>query len=183
MRRTKTEKQFKEASPSVERRVLQETARASKKRRDSIQITYEGERRCKAALEIGEKNISILSQASMGDVFVLQPIIIDGVEGNLYSLMKTLSQKETEALKEMYESLTNEIEEEFRKYYINSWLIYESEENQAKISKFLKKVNLELDVPFCIYMGMRHDIGNCEDHWGLWINGTRGMSNTLDFIP
>lgn len=141
------------------------------------------ERIDKAFLKIGEKNISILSQASVGDVFVLQPIVIDGVEGNLYSLIKTLSQEELQNFKETYESLTNEIEEEYRKYYINSWLIYESEENQAKISKFLKEVNLNLDVPFCIYMGTRHNIGNYEDPWGFWINGTRGMSDTLNFLP
>lgn len=184
MSRTKKDKRLKEAAPSVERRVFQEVTRTSRKqRKHPIQITYESEKIRKASLEIGEKNISVLSQASVGDVFVLRPIAIDGVEGNLYSLMKTLSQKETEALKEMYESLTNEIEEEFRKYYTNSWLIYESEENQAKISKFLKEVNLNLDVPFCIYMGTRHNIGNYEDPWGFWINGTRGMSDTLDFLP
>lgn len=184
MSRTKKEKRFKEASPLVERRAFQEITRTSRKQRKlPFQITYESEKIGKTRLEIGEKNISILSQASVGDIFVLQPIIIDGVEGNLYSLLKTLSQEELQNFKETYESLTNEIEEEYRKYYIESWLLYESEENQAKISKFLKEVNLNLDVPFCIYMGMRHNIGNYEDHWGFWINGTRGMSDTLNFLP
>ena len=184
MRRKKKKKRFKEAAPSVEKRVFQEVTRTSRKqRKHPIQITQESEKIRKACLEIGGKNVSILSQASVGDIFVLRPIVIDGVEGNLYSSLKTLSQEELQSFKETYESLTNEIEEEYREYYIESWLLYESEENQAKISKFLKEVNLNLDVPFCIYMGTRHNIGNYEDPWGFWINGTRGMSDTLDFLP
>lgn len=56
MSRTKKEKRFKEAAPSVEKRVFQEVTRTSRKqRKHPIQITQESEKIRKACLEIGEK--------------------------------------------------------------------------------------------------------------------------------
>ena len=62
MSRTKKEKRFKEAAPSVEKRVFQEVTRTSRKqRKHPIQITQESEKIRKACLEIGKKRLHFIS--------------------------------------------------------------------------------------------------------------------------